>query len=418
MTRREIGSRTPGPESVEDRIVQIGHELSRTLAKLLAAIPGSPHRPQSLARALGVNIVLTSRVLKAMQQSDPLAVVHSLPGPEPLRRILRSAERKKVHPGLIDEASAAVDRFQQLIGAEAGDRSALDAIISGWLPDAREKVELLAKQSVFRGVSQLLGSASEVEHFTMVQYPSAQTPGRADQVILAVTRGLRRLRSGLPVKYDTVHATSPLFTVTGERVEELHGLLLEPFCSKPLPQMHVSRYGDRAQYTLSGDEVGLRSAVHLAHATYLQGQKELYLALGEPPRKTTLSVGIANAIKTLIFDVLVHEDVYAGQHPSLHLYRAMPYGAASPNDPSRDADRLDIVQSIQPLGRGIAKFRAAENPDHVDMLRYICERRKWDGNRLRGYRCRIEYPVYSSEIVMAFDLPVEPESTVAQTRAL
>jgi len=76
----------------------------------------------------------------------------------------------------------------------------------------------------------------------------------------------------------------------------------------------------------SGGEVGLRSAVQLAHATYLRGVKELY-----------------------------------------------------------------------------------ENPDHIDMLRYVCEQRQWDGDALRGYRCRIEYPVYSSEIVMAFDLPVGSE---------
>lgn len=94
----------------------------------------------------------------------------------------------------------------------------------------------------------------------------------------------------------------------------------------------------------------------------------------------------------------------------------MPYGSASPNDPSRDVDRLDVVQSIQPLGKGIAKFRAAENPGHIDMLRYVCERRQWDGDKLRGYRCRIECPIYSSEIVMAFDLPLEHEGLAASAR--
>src|SRR5262245_16303846 len=196
--------RSAGHDTVEGRIVEIGRELSGALVRVLSALPGSPHRPQALARLLGVNIVLTSRVLKATQQRDPLAAVTTMPGPEPLRRILRAAEKKKVDAGLILEARGAVDRFEHLIGAEAGDRSALDAIISGWLPDARERVELIAKQSVFRGLSQLLGTASEVEHFTIIQVPSAQTPGRADQVCLAVTRGLRRVRPGGIVTYDTV----------------------------------------------------------------------------------------------------------------------------------------------------------------------------------------------------------------------
>src|SRR5262249_28743692 len=159
--------------SVETQIVELGHELSRLFLRVLGSLPGAPHGPQAHARSLGVNIVLASRLLKATQQRDPLAVVHSMPAPEPLRRVLRSAERKRVDPALIREARAVVDRFAHVIGAEAGDRSALDAIISGWLPDAREKVELLARQSVFRGMSQLLGTATELEHHTIIQYPGA-----------------------------------------------------------------------------------------------------------------------------------------------------------------------------------------------------------------------------------------------------
>jgi hypothetical protein len=404
---------TREPSPVQIMIVEVGRDLSQAFTGVLNAIPGGPHRPQWLARTLGVNTVLTSRLLKAAQQRDPLAVAHIIPGPEPLRRLLRAAERKKVDLALIREARLAVDRFQHLIDTEAGDRSALDAMISGWLPDARQKVELIAKQSVFRGMSQLLGVACEMEHYTIVVYPSAPDHGRAtsdvaDQACIGVTRGLRRLRPGLVVKYDTVHSTGPLLTVDEEPVEGLHGVLLEQFCSTPLPQLHVSRFGDRAQYTLSGESVGMRSGVDLAHATLLLRKKELMAEAtpsGQPPRKATMSIGITLPSRTFIFDVLLHTDVYPGRQPALHVYRAMPYGAATPNDPSRDVDRLDIIQSIQPLGQGITKFRAAENPTHIDMLSYICERRRWDGDQLRGFRCRIEYPINNSEIVMAFDMP-------------
>ena len=388
--------------------MEVGRDLAGAFLRILDAIPGHPHRPQSLARSLGVNTVLTSRILKAVQQLDPLAVAHTMPGPEPLRRLLRSAERKKVDPAVLREARAAVDRFQQLIDVEAGDRSALDAIISGWLPDARAKVELLAKQSVYRGMSQLLGTASDVEHNTVVLYPSMDASDRADQVWIVATRGLRRVRPGLVVKYDTVHASTPLRTITGQPVDGLLGVLLEPFCSKPLPQLQVSHFGDRSQYTLSGDDVGVRSGVDLVHATLLPGRKELHRLPDEPPRKASVAVGIAMPSKVFIFDVLLHTDVYSGQQPVLYLYRAKPYGRADPNDPSRDVDRLDVIQSIQPLGQGIAKFRAAETLGYIEILRYVCQQRQWDGDHLRGYRCRIEYPIYSSEVVIAFDLPAMP----------
>src|SRR5688572_27461549 len=96
--------------SVEDKIADVGGELGRCFSSVLDALPGSPHRPQWLARLLGVNTVLTSRLLKAAQQQDPIAVAHMIPGPEPLRRLLRAAERKKVDRQLIANAHSAVDR--------------------------------------------------------------------------------------------------------------------------------------------------------------------------------------------------------------------------------------------------------------------------------------------------------------------
>jgi hypothetical protein len=393
------------PVSVETKIVDVGRDLARAFTSVLNALPGGPHRPQWLARLLGVNIVLTSRLLKAAQQHDPLAVAHMIPGPEPLRRLLRAAEKKNIDPAVVRDARLAVDGFERLIEEVAGDRSALDAIISGWLPDAREKIELLAKQSIFRGVSQLLGTACDLEHYCAILYPSMGQAGRADQLWIIVTRGLRRVRPGLVVKYETVHSDTSMLTVMGEHVEGLRGLFLDQFCSKPLPRLHVSHLGDRVQYTLQGDDVGVQSGVDLVQCTLLPGKKALHRSAGEPPRKTAVSIGLAMPSKTLIFDLLVHDDVYPGQHPAFGLYRTESDGVVEPNDAGRDVDRLDVIESIQPLGKGIAKFRSSETPAYQEMIRHVCEKRQWDGSKLRGYRCRIEYPMYSSQIVLAFDVP-------------
>jgi hypothetical protein len=394
--------------SIENQIVEVGSDLARTFNGVLNAIPGGPHRPQWLARSLGVNTVLTSRILKAAQQQDPLAVAHMIPGPEPLRRLLRSAAKKKVDPDLIRGAHDAVDRFERLIHQEAGDRSALDAIISGWLPNAREKVELIAKQSVFRGISQLLGTACDTAHHTAILYPSSYVNDRADSLWLVATRGMRRVRPGLTLK-DDFHSAPPMLTVMGRPVEGREGLLLEAFCSKPLPQLHVTYRPGKVQYTLGGDDVGVRSAVDLTYAVLLPGKKELHRSANEPPRKITTSVGVGVPSRMFTFDVLLHEDIYPGQHPTLHLYQTLADGVADPNDRSRDADRLDVIESLQLLGQGVNRFRSTETPAYLEMLGYICQQRGWDGRKLRGYRCRIEYPIYSSQIMMSFDLPSKPQ---------
>ena len=98
----------PAAEALDARIMGVGRDLAQAFGGVLEAIPGSPHRPQWLARTLGVNTVLTSRILKMARQEDPLAVAYLVPGPEPLRRVLRAAERKRVDAGLIGRARAAV----------------------------------------------------------------------------------------------------------------------------------------------------------------------------------------------------------------------------------------------------------------------------------------------------------------------
>jgi hypothetical protein len=393
----------PGTQSVEDRITEVGRDLRRTLRDVLQAIPGGPHRPQLLARSLGLNTVLTSRLLKAAQQHDPLAVAHLIPGPEPLRRLLRSAERKKVDGALIREAREAVDRFQQLIDVEGGDRNALDGLISGWLPGARAKVELLAKQATFRGVSHLLGTACDLAHYTFMFFPSERQGDRADQLLIMNTRGLRRLRPGFVVNYDTVHADSPMLTVTGEPVGALHSLLLEQFCSQPLPKLQMVRHGNVAQYTLASQEVGVQSAVDIAHATYLPNKQVLHLQAGEAPPQVAVAAGIDTPTKVFVLDVLLHKDIFAGQHPALGVYRtAGVFGSGSAK--RREIDRLDILESVQSLGHGLVRFHCPDTPMHQDMIRFACQQRGWNADDLRGYRCRIEYPMYSSEIELRFDL--------------
>jgi hypothetical protein len=404
---------SPTKPPLETLILEVGRELARTLVRVLDAIPGGPHRPQALARMLGVNTVLTSRILKAAQQHDPLLVAHTIPGPEPLRRLLRAAERRKVDSTIIREAKGVVDRFERLIDVEAGDRSSLDAIISGWLPEARERVELLAKQSMFRGISQLLGTACDVDHLTGVLYPSSSDPDRIDLLWLGGSQALRRVRPGLVVKFDIGQAALsavPLLTVAGEPVEALNGLLLEQFCSSPLPHIEIKRLqrpgGDtRTQYVLSGEDVGPRSAVNLVYATWLPNKKERYLPPNQAPRNTGAFIGVTVPAKVFQFDLLVHEEIYPGQTPALAVYRTVFDGMVNPNDPSRELDRLEVAETLQSLGMGLTRFRSAEIPAYDAMLGHVCRERQWDGGRLRGFRCRIEYPIYSSQVVMSFELP-------------
>lgn len=414
MTTEAIEHRDPAPkhtESIESRIALVGQHLGHAFRALLDAMPGGPYRPQDLARTLGIKKDLSSRVLRASRNRDPLAVAHMMPGPAPLRQLLLAAAETSVDPVILREAEDAVRQFDLLIHREAGSRTSLDAIISTCLPDAREKFELFNKQAVYRGMAQLKGTVVDVTLNTALLHPGAD-PGRFDGLWIIGSLGLHRIRPTAVVHYCSRRLGSspsegcPL-TLDREEVVGLRGLLLEEFCSRPLPAIDAQERGNAVHYTLGGNAVGPPSAVDLFLAEFTPHSTPRYRDTASPKR-CGLSAEVTTPTKTLIFDVLVHEEVYPGLDPELLIYDTAVNGAADPNDVTRDIDRLDLKEAIEPLGMGAAMCRTPEVAHYVEILRHACDKLGWDEREFRGYRCKVQYPVYGAQFSMAFTPPALP----------
>lgn len=400
----------PEPSTIESRIGVVGQRLGDAFRAVVNAMPGGPYRPQDLARRLGIKKDLSSRVLRASRNKDPVAVVHMMPGPAPLRQLLQAAADKKVDPEILREGEEAVRQFDALIHQEAGDRTSLDAIISTCLPDAREKFELFNKQAVYRGMAQLKGATADVTLVTALLHPAADGE-RLDGVAIIGSLGLRRIRPNAVVHFSThrlgpsATAQSPL-TLDRDPVEDLRGLLLEPFCSSPLPPLQARHHGTTVHYTLAGDAIGPQSAVNLCFAELTPRCMRRF---GDATKRLYgPSCEITTPTKTLIFDVLLHEDVYPGCDPTLLLYDTAVNGLADLADRARDIDRLDVAETVQPLGRGTSKWRASEVPQYVEIVRHVLEKIGWDGARFHGYRCKVQYPIYGSQLYLAFAAPEKP----------
>ena len=116
--------------------------------------PRKPHRPQELARTLGIKKDLSSRVLHATRKKDPMAVapLHAR-HPDALRRLLASAEKRDVPPRGRRPGGSGCRRLRgsDPPGSPA-TAAALDSIVSAWLPDAtREGGDGRAARRSFRG---------------------------------------------------------------------------------------------------------------------------------------------------------------------------------------------------------------------------------------------------------------------------
>ena len=406
-----MSTNAPLDGDLHSRIGSVGEQLSDTMKSVLDAIPGGPHRPQELSRVLAISKDLSSRTLNASSKKDPLAVAYLMPGPASLRRLLRAASKKQVSPELIRDAETAVHQFERLIHVDAGDRISLDGIISSWLPDARDRFETGNKQAVFRGMAQLKGVLAEVGVTTAIVHPNrdGQT---LDGVWLLGSLGLRRIRPGPPIHFFSGRVESsakgnPKLTLDGCPADGLNGLMLEAFCSNPIPEVETRHEGNAMHYTLPSIASGPSSAVDLYVAELTPGCMRRYNT-----DKTPLYCGPSSTIivpvATLIFDVLLHEDVFPGQDPSLRIYDTAMGGVVDINDPARNIDRLDVSESVEYLGWNAATFRATEIPRYTELIAHACDKMGWDIGKFRGYRCRAQYPIYSSQLSMVFEPPLKP----------
>ncbi|MGE3320909.1 MAG: hypothetical protein AB7K52_01465 [Phycisphaerales bacterium] len=372
----------------------------------------------ALGRALGggVDKVLASRVLAAVRAGDPVSAMHRMPGPDPLRRLVRAAGRSGASDAAVAGASAAIERYEEFIRDRVGDRSLLEAMLSAWVPTARREFELRRKQAAFKAMSQIKGAIARVTMATVVLTPSASGE-HIDVVWINGLIDLYRVRPGATVKLVSRRFPAPPSasgraqrgptTLAGESVSNHPArLLLEEFSSSPAPELDVRVAGERAQYTLAGDDFGSDTAKSLVFAEVNRDELPRYVPAGPadvPRRKAFFFAEVMTPSQTLQFDVLMHRDLYPGQDPALRLYDTAGEGAASANDPSRDVDRLDMLETIEPLGLGLRAMRSADVPRYPELVERVLGGIGASRADIRGYRARIGYPIYGSQVMMTFD---------------
>ncbi len=403
----------PAGRNLERSVADIGRRISGTLTATLDSLPDGRLGPQALAKSLGLDKVLASRVLKAIRMKDPIAVAFHLPGPDPLRRLLRAAGRRGAPADTVAAAAEAVDRFEHLIQVEAGDRSSLDAMICAWLPEARRDFELRRKQAVFKAMSQLKGVMAETTLSTVLLHPGSDGL-TIDIVWVMGFLGFQRLRPNVHAKLATrrmANEEDPRVprNLDGRPILHLDDARLDEFCDGPRAEVAaVSHANESVHYHLAGSDFGPNSGVDLVLVEVNEREMQRYVPRGSD-RKGHVFAEISAPTKSLLFDVLVHEDIYPGREPQLMIYDTVLEGVADINDRSRDGDRLEMAESIQPLGRGAGVARDARAPLYADLLRHVFERTGWEDGKFRVYRCSIAYPLYGSQVAIAFDAPSPPE---------
>ena len=416
--RTDEGGSVADATPVVVHIKRVGQELYDALYAVTEQIPAKSRSPQEFARTLKIHRTLAGRLLNAIRTDDPLAAVSRMPRSEGLRMILQGA-RSTVSGDAISRAETALRTFEEVVNHELGGWDGFDAAITEWLPDARKRFELANKQLAFKGMANLTGVRADVQLDTAIYYPDS-TGRRCDIAIIEGQVNLRRLRPSVRVSIaahtPSPAAPQPLEFLVEDMPENDPGdryPLLRQFCSSPCPKLEAVQTGDMVNYVLAGNSIGNNSAVDIFAANLVRSGRPLYREPSDPPIRPHWSAGLNLPAKTLLMNILLHEDVWATTDPQLLIYDMHIRGLATPGDPSREFDRIDTVEDLQPLGKGASRFRASEVGQHVEIVQHVCDKLGWNSDLLRGYRVRVQYPLINAQYCIAFD-PVPLRRVAAQ----
>lgn len=414
MTPPAVALQTSSPDALDVRIMRTGDELMAGLTKVLRFVPGNDAGPQRLATELGVDTVLASRLLKAVRSPDSMSMIHRTPGPEPLRRVLKASAKHGVPADVLAAAHEAVDAFEHLIDSAAGDRSSLEAILSAWVPEARREFELRRKQAAFRAISQLKGVQANVFAETAIFTPSKDGE-HCDVIWIKAVSGLSRLRPAAVVKFTSKRGvespnTRVPVTLSGEPIDSVQNAVVPEFCTSPTPTLTAQIVGEQTHYLL--ENVKLGDSIQLLTCEVNRSEIARFVPVSRG-RRAWSSSDLVIPAQRFQFDTIVHRDLFPGEHPDLRIYDTAIRGTADRNDPGRDIDQFDLLETVEHLGTGLSRFASSDVPRYRQMLEFICTQLGYDSTQLRGYRVSSDYPIYGSQYVLSFrttDPPGSPQA--------
>lgn len=395
------------PQAVESQLVAVGGDLADRLRNLVEAIPGGPYRPQELAREMSLNKDLVNRLFRAINANDPLNSLSVVPGPGPLRQFVEAASQRVDNSApLATSARTSINEFERLIRAEYGDRAALDAVISAFMPAMRGRFEATAKQEMYRAVARLRGVATDTSLVTFMAHPSRGNPLLCDTAMLGGYVGLRRIRPGAPIHFTSVLDESWPNRDSLERTDGSSNSapLLTEFCSPGELPLAAQTEGERVRYSVLDNTIGLGMAMNVFLSEFYP--ENIPSVATRPEQETRWFYATVEQPSTVqVLDVFLHKSMWPETNVDLRIYDTAINGIVRPNDASREIDRLDLAETVTQIGVGTSMFRSDDVPRYIDMLEHVAGKCNWDLSEFRGYRCRIAYPYHGSQICLVFSLP-------------
>jgi hypothetical protein len=391
--------------NVHDLFVDTGTHLVESLKSVITDLKAESIGPIKLAKLSKIDKVLASRILRVANTSDSLEALHASPGIEPLRKFLSGAKQAGASQESLKALKQSIERLDEVVRTHVGGKSQLEAMLVTWLPDKLQAFQYARKQSLSRAMAQLNGVDSDLLGGTVFFAPSA-TPDMIDITWVRTYFRVRRMRPGsirvgsrrMGITVGDRHA----LTLDGRIGISPVDFVLPEFCSDPLPLIKEKQVGGLTYHLWEQPEIGLQAESTLVHVEHSPADIPRFVPKGAN-RLRHAYINTDVPCEMLNFDVFIHQSlIRAHQHPRLLIYDTAKSGAADVNDPSRDLDRIDMIESLQEIQESPRAIRISQMPDYGKLVQRIYDNLKYNPSEFRVFRTKIDYPIYGSQVTIAF----------------
>lgn len=408
MPARALGrSERPTPLGHDEQMEaeRVARRLTDEFRGLIGLLPAADRSASGMARTLEVDRATCQRLVSACRHGGGAYTLVEVPGVEGLTLFVDAIARRLEGLGAEERlaaARAAIDNFQELIERLAGSQRRLRARLEAEAGGDKQTAmhvhggsdDEANREAMFRAAAAVTGRWSESLVYVSVVRP---VPGRPDYTEAQGARGLighHATPDAVPLE---VGHSAPLSERSS--VAPVDSLLIEPFCSHPLPRL-VSRSGGQVVAHVLDTPPTADDAAHdivLSRRTRVPDRHPATLkpAIGEVWNLVNFPA------RRMVFDVYLHRDIARRCIPSLelHLWSADMASHAR----ARWSTRFAGGPKLELLGPGVRRAASQAYRRHAELTKAMFEEVGWEPDEFIGYRCETAFPLWRAGYCMAFD---------------
>ena len=398
------------------QIEAVGCRLAAELRELIEQLPPEQHRVSDMARWLGLNRTTCHRVLAAARRGgDGLAAIREAPGVGGLRQWVGKVREHSADPSRVAAVEAAIDAYRAAVNTFGGSRSALLAKIDKAVLDEEHSGAGLSsgssrqiREELFELYSRYLGWRCHAFVSIRVFRPMLDQPDVVEVAKVKGEIGIEADRAGMPLILSEYmvhtledHATPVARDLSGRPLDDPDAnTLIAEFSSSPSPIETVRTYRRRV-LTVLDPSLWRAGVCDVCAGTRNSPLTPDPATLDRP----LLSMGLGTSIPSryCIFDVYLHRSLARRSVPSVGVYRrsSASFGRGEPVE--RWYDRLPDPPTLEIINQDADTEVLKVYPRHAELTRYTFDRLGWPIGGFVGYRCLIDYPLWSAEYMMSFD---------------